>query len=226
MNLNNLKKSEILWLYNHFCKHGHRYTEHLNCFETEKPDTSPIRERVGFLDIETTGLNANWDYVISYAIRDEEKDKMLGRTLSKKETLDWNVLDKDLMREFCEDAKKFDKLIVYWGKDRRHDVPFLRTRSLKWGIRFPFYKEVLLVDCYDIAKAKLRLHRYRLEVVANFLRIPAKDHRLDAAIWQKAKLGHRLSLKYVWEHNKEDVITLERVYNLLKEYYRKTRSSI
>ena len=187
-------------------------------------ETSPIKERIGFLDIETTGLNANWDYVISYAIKDG--DNFFGRTLTRRETLNWELLDKNLMREFCEDVKKFDRLIVYWGKDRRHDVPFLRTRSLKWNLRFPFYKEVLLIDCYDMARGKLRLHRYRLENVAQFLSIPAKDHRLDADIWQKAKLGHRPSLNYVWEHNKEYVVTLEKVYNRLIEFYRKTRSSI
>jgi len=224
INLNRLKKSEILWLYNHYCRHGHRYIEHMNCFLEEKP-TDIITERIAFLDIETTGLNANWDYIISWAIIDND-GKIYGRVLTRKEVLNWKVLDKKLMKEFSDTIKNFDRVVVYWGKDRRHDLPFLRTRCLKWNVYFPLYKELVVTDMYDIVKSKLRLHANRLENVCDFLGIPAKEHRLDAEMWLRAKLGDKKALDYVWKHNVEDVISLKAVYEKLERYSAKRKVSI
>ena len=220
-----MKKDEILWLWKHFCRHGHRYIEHPECLVKEKPDMSPIKEHVGYLDIETTGLNANWDYIISYSILDND-GKLYGRHLDKVEVLNYKILDKYLMREFAEDIRNFDRIIVYWGKDRRHDLPFLRTRCLKWNDNFPMYKDVFVSDVYDIVKNKLRLHRNRLENVCEFLKIPAKKHRLDSEMWQRAKLGDVKALNYVWIHNNEDVYSLKKVYEKLEGFSASRKSSI
>jgi uncharacterized protein YprB with RNaseH-like and TPR domain len=224
LNLRRLKKDEILWLSNHKCQHHHTYLQHPDCFEREKPEHCPIDEKIGFLDIETTGLNANWDYIISYAIKVDKK--FLGRVCKRNEVLNPDILDKFLLRESEKSMQNLDRIVVYWGTNRRHDLPFLRTRTLKWDVKFPIYKEVSVSDCYDIVKGKLKLHRNRLENVANFLKIPAKGHRLDAEMWQRAKLGDEKALRYVWLHNKEDVITLEAVYNKLKEFSSQAKTSI
>jgi hypothetical protein len=110
--------------------------------------------------------------------------------------------------------------------NRRHDLPFIRTRCLKWGIEFPLYKELFVNDCYDIVKAKLRLHRNRMENACEFLKIPSKKHRLDAEMWQKAKLGDKKALIYVWEHNKEDVLSLKSLYEKLREFGASRQTSI
>lgn len=224
LNINRLKKDEIVWLWKHYCRHNHRFLDHQACFINENPRTD-LAERVGFLDIESTGLNANWDYIISFALL-SDTGKMQGRVLTTKETLDYTILDRNLTKEFCDLVKDFDRVVVYWGKDRRHDLPFLRTRSLKWNHNFPMYKDVFVTDCYDIAKNKLRLHRNRLENVCDFLKIPSKIHRLDAEFWQKAKLGDKKSLNYVWEHNKEDVISLKAVYDKLIGFTARRKVSI
>lgn len=225
INLNRLKKEEILWLYNHFCPHGHRYIEHLACFQALRPHGSTVYENIGFLDIETTGLNANWDYIISWAIINENLKKW-GRVLTKKEVLNYKILDKHLMKEFLEAIKHFDRLVIYWGKDRRHDLPFLRTRCLKWHDDFVVYKGLCITDVYDIVKAKLRLHRNRLSNVCDFFGIPAKEHRLDPQIWQKAKLGDKKSLNHIWKHNFEDVVSLRLVYNKLDRFSASRKLSI
>lgn len=223
LNLNRMKKDEILFLWKNHCKHGHRLIEHPECIRDFS--NSPINERIGYLDIETTGLNGNWDYIISLAILDD-KEKVHGRVLNPKETLNFNILDKNLMKEFSETIKNFDRIIVYWGKDRRHDLPFLRTRCLKWNVYFPLYKDVFVNDVYDIVKGKLRLHRNRLENVCEFLKIPAKTHKLDSEMWQKAKLGDKPALKYVWLHNKEDVYSLKGVYERLEGFSSSRKASI
>ena len=226
LNLRKLKKDEIIWMFEHKCKHGHNFLEHPKCYENEKPSSSPINEKIGYLDIETTGLNANWDYIISYAILENDSGKIYGRVAKRNETLNADVLDKNLMKEFVLDIRKFDKVIVYWGKDRRHDIPFLRTRALKWKENFPMYGEVKLLDAYDIVRNKLSLHRRRLENIATFLKIPSKGHRLDSEMWQKAKLGNEKALDYVWLHNKEDVITLKEVWEIVEKFTAARKTSI
>lgn len=180
----------------------------------------------GIITHNTTGLNAEFDYIISYAIYDEVNKKILGRVLTEKEVLNWKVLDKKLMKEFSNDVKNFDRLVVYWGKDRRHDLPFLRSRCIEAKADFPLYKEIFVTDLYDICKNKLRLHRYRLENVCDFLNIPAKQHPLKGKIWLKAKLGDKKALQYVWQHNKEDVISMREVYFVMEKYARNPKVSI
>jgi len=228
LNLNRLKKEEIIYLYNHRCKHHHRFIEivHPNCLREFLQNNQFLQERIGFLDIETTGLNADFDYIISYAIYDEVNKKILGRVLTKEEVLNWKILDKRLMKEFSNDVKNFDRLVVYWGKDRRHDLPFLRSRCIEAKADFPLYKEIFITDLYDICRNKLRLHKYKLENVCDFLNIPAKKHPLKGKIWLKAKLGDKKALQYVWQHNKEDVISMREVYFIVEKYARNPKISI
>jgi len=92
MNLNRLKKSEILWLYNHSCKHGHRYTEHIKCYLSEKPDDSPVNQKVAAFDIETSNLKATFGIVFSYAFKQTD-GTILGRAVTPKE-MNKGILDK------------------------------------------------------------------------------------------------------------------------------------
>ena len=55
-----LLKKDIIWLFDHKCKHGHNFAEHYACFLDENPKDSPFQEKQGIFDIETTGLKANW----------------------------------------------------------------------------------------------------------------------------------------------------------------------
>jgi len=225
LNLNRLKKDEIIWLFNQKCKHRHRLVEHPKCLEEFlRNNQSPLSERVGHLDIETVGLNANYDYIISYCIYSD--GKFFGRVLTPKEVLNWKVLDRDLMYEFCKDIRQFDRVTVYWGKERRHDIPFLRSRAIKARADFPLYKEVFVTDVYDLCKNKLRLDHYRLENVCKFLGIPAKQHPLNPDIWQQAKLGNQKALNYIWLHNKEDVVSLSKVYAVMEKYSSRNKTSI
>lgn len=184
-----------------------------------------VQEKVGYLDIETVGLNADWDYVIAVYIADGDSG-IWGRALSPEEVLNPRVLDKKLLKEFCSVIKKYNKIVVYWGGNRRHDIPFLRTRASFWGLDFPRYGSIILVDLYDVVKTKLKLHRNRLENVCRLFNIPAKTHPLDARIWQRAKLGNKRALQYISLHCKEDVISLRELDKRLKGYYGKKRASI
>jgi len=232
-NPHKLKKKEMVWLMTHKCKHGHTYMEHPACYYLEQPQDSPVQEKIGFLDIESTNLKASFGYVISWCIK-EYQGKLYEDVISPKDIqreartkLDGEiVIDKRILKNFYDTVTKFDKIFVYWGKNRRHDIPFLRHRCLKTGIPFPFYGEIILIDMYDWTKSFLSLHSYKLEVVCKEFDIPAKGHPLTGQIWIKANAGNKKALQYILEHNREDVICLEPLYEMLEPFARRQRTSI
>jgi len=225
INLARLKKDEIVWLYTHRCKHGHRYTEHLPCYEKEKPQIeNPIYERIGHLDIEALNLKANFGICFSYAIK-EDGGEIIGRSVTPKEMRSGKY-DKPLLKELCNELKGFDRITVYYGGDYRYDLPFLRTRCLHYNIPFPLYKDIKVTDVYTIVKKKLCLHRNRLQTVCDFFGIPSKAHPIDYKVWIDAFNGNKKALDYIFEHNKEDVISLEAVYRLLTPYNNRSMASV
>lgn len=220
INVNKLKKTEILWLYNHHCKaHQHRFLEHLQCFEKEYDslEECPLpKPRTGFLDIETSDLNAAFGYMFSYAIK-ELDGKILGRRLQSSEIRDY-IFDKQLVAECVADIRKFERIVVYYGRDRRFDVPFVRSRSLKYGIPFPSWRDLCVVDCYDLVRNKMRLRYNRLASACEFLDIPHKAHPMHPPQWTRAMAGNDKALQYIWKHNVEDVESLERLWKKLERF--------
>jgi uncharacterized protein YprB with RNaseH-like and TPR domain len=228
-------KAELIWIMTTRCnEHGRPYSEHPGCLAKEQPLWMPSGERVGFLDIESTNLKANFGYVISWAIKELGKDKVYSacvrpseiRKEARSSLTEPVAIDHRVLRKFYETVMKFDKVCVYWGKNRRHDIPFLRHRCLKAGVSFPLYKEVLCIDVYDMCKNFLSLHSYRLEVVCNEFAIPAKGHKLTGQIWVKSNSGNKLALDHILSHNIEDVVCLEPVYKMLEPFTGRQRPSI
>lgn len=227
INLHNLKKEEILWLYDHRCKkHGMPYIQHPNCFENERDDIDTIikPEKIGFLDIEASGLKADFAYIISYCIKELGGD-ILEDVLKPGDIRKYNF-DKNLIKKLTTDINKFDRILVYWGKNYRFDIPFIRTRAVHWGVDFPGYRALYVQDVYDMVKPYLKLHNNRLGTVCRYLGIPAKGHWLNPDVWQKAMAGDKESLDYILVHNREDVISLELLWNELNKFVRRSKTSI
>ncbi|MEM2143961.1 MAG: ribonuclease H-like domain-containing protein [Candidatus Jordarchaeaceae archaeon] len=214
-----LSKEQIIWLAEHYCKHGMPYLEHYNCFlrDIEEGKIKEYEERMGFLDIETTGFFADYDYMLSYAIKDRKTGKVFGRVLTPKE-IKTGVFDKKLIEDFVKDIRQFDRIVVYNGTDYRFAIPFARTRALRWGIDFPSYREIYVNDGDGTVRQKLRLSRKKLGNVCGLLNIPAKEHAGNPNIWLLAGIGDREALKYVFEHNVEDVESLAQLYDRLEKF--------
>lgn len=223
VNLNRLKKDEILWLYNHKCKkHGHRYTEHITCYEKDKPTGSPIEQRIGILDIEASNLKATFGIVFSYAIKLTD-GTILGRAVTPQE-MRGGIYDKKLLQECVKDLKTLDVIVGYFSS--YYDIPFLRSRCLHWGIEFPLYKEIKQIDLFHTVKRKLCLHRNRLSVACELLGIPAKGHPIKTEVWLGALSGRKRDLDYILTHNIEDVDSTLALYNKLLPYMNKSEKSI
>lgn len=224
-----LRKKDLEWMAGHYCSHGHNYLEHPRCFIRDRdnnklPTDCDVAEKIGFFDIEASELVADYGYVFSYALK-ELDGPTIGRVLSSKEILSFDF-DKYLMAQLCNDLRKFTRIVVHWGTDRKFDLPFVRSRTLKWGYEFPLYREIWVHDTWNMAKSKLRLRRNSLENIATFFDIPTKGHRLVAPILMKARAGDQKSLDYIFIHNIEDVETLEAVWKKLNLYVPRGKASI
>lgn len=211
-----ITKGEAEWLGTNYCKHGHTYLNHYDCFLKDKPATCPFTERVGYLDIEASNLNANFGYMFSYCIVDND-GKEYGRVLTKDE-IRKGKFDEALCKEFIRDLDGFHRVVVFYGGDHRFDLPFLRTRCLKYRLDFPLYKSLWCTDLWPVCRNKLKLSSNRLETVCKFFGIKTKTHPMDFEIWCKALSGDEASLKYIWKHNVEDCVSLKEAYELIGPY--------
>ena len=205
-----LKKDEIIYLAEHQCRHRHTYLDHYSCYTKEKH----LDKKIGFFDIESGGsLTADFGYMFSYCIKE-----LNGKTISNCITSDeikTLKFDKRLVTDLCKDLRKFDTLVVYYGKDfrNRHDFPFSRTRAVKWGLDdFPKWKELKIIDVYDIIKNKFKLARSSMLRACSLFDIGAKTHPINFEVWQGALAGNQKALDYIITHNKEDVVSLEKLW--------------
>jgi uncharacterized protein YprB with RNaseH-like and TPR domain len=180
------------------------------------------REKIGFLDIESTGLTASYGLMMSYCIKEMDGPLIENRITTKE--MRSKVKDSRLVADLCRDILKFDRIATYYGTG--FDIKFSRARALLWDLDFPLYKSVKHTDVYYIVKHKIKLHSHRLGAVCEFFGIPSKEHRLDPLIWADAMVGEEKALKYVLLHNREDVICLETLYKKLNGHFQINKRSI
>jgi len=214
------KKQQDIF-FNKRCKHRHLYSEHPNCFITEVLEKGGNLKE-GYLDIESSGFEANYHYMISYVIKVRGKDEYYYDVITK-EDLESGEFDKRILKNFIRDFNKFDVIYTYYGTG--FDIKFLRTRCLYWKLPFPEFGTVQHKDIYYMVKRLLKLHKYSLDVATNFLGISGKNHILGID-WVNARVGNKKGLDYVLDHNKRDVVILEKLHDKLANYMKRTTKSI
>ena len=219
-----MKLDEIRKAAAYRCKHGHTGIEHFDGYLRDTDQyTAP---RVGFLDLETSNLDATFGIILTYAIRDQATGSILCDSINK---MDIGMFSPDksdvrLVKNLVEDIQKFDRLVTYYGK--RFDIPFIRTRALIDGVDFPYFGSIKHDDVYFWAKYKLKLNSNRLEVVARTLFGDTEKNHIEYKYWVGGTRGDEESLEYILDHNVRDVNELERDYNALVDFARRQYSSI
>jgi DNA polymerase elongation subunit (family B) len=140
------------------------------------------------------------------------------------------VFDRELLKQFIEDVKKFDRLIFHYGENRRFDLPFLRTRAEYWELPFPTYGALYVSDTWPILRNRFRLHSNRLEAACDFFEIPSKKHKLNPRIWLAMMTGNKkkmaAAIQYILKHNQEDVYSLERLWVKISKYMKIGKTSV
>jgi uncharacterized protein YprB with RNaseH-like and TPR domain len=176
---------------------------------------------VGFLDIETTGFEANYQFVLSWVIK--VNNKIFSACINKKD-IDDRIFDKRILKELVEVIEKeTDVLVGYYSS--RFDIPFIRTRCLMNEIEFPGFGEKKGIDLYYSVKFKMKLNRNSLEAATKALGIKGKNH-VDNDLWFLARLGDKKAMQYVLSHNIADVKITEKLFYKLQKYCRFTKKSI
>jgi len=200
------------------CVHRHNGISHPNCFD----QANGLIERVGFFDLETSNLNANWGIIISYCILGD--DGQLYKRLITPQEIFSGEFDKAICEQFCKDARQFDRLIGWYSE--RFDAPYSRARCMYHKIDYPTYREIKHTDAWRVARSKLKLHSNRLGAVSAFLGIEAKQHPLNPDVWLKCLSGNEEALDFVMTHNIEDVESLRKVWHRMEDYIKLTRTSL
>ena len=218
-----LRKSDIVWLAEHRCKaHSHDFLSHYDCFLREKPDTSPVVEKIGIFDIESTGLKSNWSHMLAWCIKDHNEDTIYEDLITRREARDKN--DKRIVNSLVKKMRGYDRLITWYGTG--HDLPYTRSRAIHHGLDFPAWKTLYHTDLYYVARAKLSLHSNRLQAVCQWFDIEAKVHPMTPDLWEKAGAGDKEALETILQHCREDVISTDNVFNRLLEHCQLQKRSV
>ena len=218
VNLSGYKKDDLIKMANQTCKHGHSYLTHPNCYLLEKKK----EKKIGYLDIESGGLNANFDYMLTWCIKTRDKEEYREGVINQGDILQYKF-DKELIKELIEAIKEYDVLITYYGT--KFDIPFIRTRAMSHRLKFLSFGSAQHKDVYYMVKCRMRLGRSSLDSACAALGIKGKNH-IKGNFWMRAKVGDPQALAYVLDHNKKDCQILEKLHKRIEEYVKDTTKSI
>ena len=222
------------------CVHRHYWPDHKSCFMNGRIDYDSKKFKklegvpwydsfkIGYLDIETDGLKADFSTMLSWCIKERNGDIKYS-VITKNELFNGSA-DKNLIKSCVEELKKYDIICTYYGK--MFDIPYLRAKSFHYGIEFPGFttdyfmtkngktvartnSDVYHFDIYFLVRSKFSLSRKSLENVCDYLGIKGKT-KLDPEIWRRGKYGDPSALKEILSHNKQDVIILESLHKKIE----------
>ena len=218
------------------CIHRHSIAEHPACFaqgmigpkqlaaferETGTPWYQHQDMRMGYLDIETDNLKADFGTMLSWAIKEKDGPTTYG-VITREELFD-GTTDRNLVNTLVQELSKYKIIVTYYGTG--FDMPFTRAKALHYNLPFPGYGEQYHFDLYYLVKSKLCISRKSLAVATAYLGIPGKTP-LTGEVCNAAKYGHPIALGKVVEHNVADVEILEQLHNRLSPFRKWVRTSI
>lgn len=171
-------------------------------------------------DLETSALEGDRGIILCAVIKSSlQKKPIVIRTddLNPKWKTGLRGDDEAAVRRIAEILEKHDVLVAHNGS--RFDMPFLRTRMARWGLkRLPDMK---LVDPCSIAWRKFRLRSNSLGAIADHIGLKDRKTPLDMSTWADAILnGSRAAMDLIVKHCIADVRVLEGVLELVKPFVR------
>lgn len=213
------------------CIHRHTIDEHPACFAkglvkeektlieaiTKAPEKIPWYKeegfRIGYLDIETDGLKADWSTMLSWCLKEKDGETTYD-VITKRELFDYS-LDKRIVASLMQELMKYKIIVGYYTTV--FDIPFIRTKALRHNIDFPEYGQIFHWDIYYTVKSKLNLSRKSLENVCDYLNLGEK-YSPSKELWRRAKYGDPKALEEIVQHNIVDVELLEKLHNKLEPF--------
>lgn len=170
------------------------------------------------LDIETTDLEADRGVVLCASYESSNEPGKVQTLRQDELNPDWATSrgnDKELVKQVCALVKSHDVIVAHNGS--RFDIPFLRTRCLRWKLK-PL-RDHKIVDPLSIAWRKFKLRSNRLGAVADYLGIEDKKTPLDMSVWADAMLnGSKRAMNKIVEHCEADIRVLAAVLPHVKPF--------
>ena len=206
------------------CKaHRHTYLDHYGCYLKENQTRS---ETIGYFDIETSNLDADFGIILSYCILNDATNEILEGVITPEDIAQATPgqEDKVLVTKLVEDLQRFDKLVTFYGA--RFDIPYIRTRARVDGVTFPTWGTLKHKDIYFTVRGKFKLSSNRLENACRVILGKTRKTRVDAKHWRAGVRGEASGLAYILKHNRFDVQDLKRLYRAVIDYARPGANSI
>lgn len=165
---------------------------------------------IGVFDLETTGLNADFGYILCGSVLNAHTGEVQTIRIDDPRNPDKNS-DKWAVKEIIKMLGKFD-LIVGWYSEK-FDVPMLNSRAIKHRLKTlnnPYRR-----DLWYTSRFKLKLRSNRLAVVGEFLFGKTVKDAITPSVWNGAIRGQKKDLDYVVHHCEKDLKETLRVYKRL-----------
>jgi predicted RNA-binding Zn-ribbon protein involved in translation (DUF1610 family)/DNA polymerase elongation subunit (family B) len=176
-------------------------------------ETSPLLAYVWRMwdqNISLDALMSEW-FLLSYSCKWLGEDKIYSNILTPKEISDEN--DFRLVIELWEFLDQADIVIAHNGK--KFDVPRIKSRFLVHHLTPTSYYQQ--IDTLEVAKKEFNFPSNKLDALAKSLGIDGKIPT-GLALWISCMKGDLVSLKYMEEYNRNDIIVLEKVYLRMRPY--------
>jgi len=181
-------------------------------------------ETIGYLDIETSGLTADFDIMLTWAncVRDVKSGKtkieydflvQKDFDLAKKKK-NADLIDKGIVGTCLDSLNQCDLLVGHWfiGK-YRHDIPFIRTRAVINKVKgFPHHKQIKYGDTQKWASLLYRNHNNSLDTTSRMFGLATKKTIIEPRIWKNACIGIPEDIQYILKHNILDVKITHKVH--------------
>jgi len=129
-------------------------------------------------------------------------------------TWDSKQSDKKMLQQFAKVLNSADEIIGHNGD--RFDLPWVRTRCLKYGIEM--YPKYITIDTLKIARSKFNFNSNKLDYIAGYLGIGHKI-KTDFNLWTDIVLHKdKKAMDAMVKYCKMDVILLEKVFKALSSH--------
>ncbi len=181
--------------------------------QIDSQDYLRLVEKAGtlaFVDIEATGLRADYDSTLVVSIKPYDKDPISFKIQQAGN-------DQRVVREAKAVMEEFDVWCTFYGKG--YDIPFLNTRLLKWGYK-PIDKRHH-IDMYYTLKHNLLTARRSQAHMLRFLETPETKMDVGPDVWnQIVSNPNGPAMRTMVKRCESDTAGLEGLYNRCKHLIR------
>jgi len=168
------------------------------------------------LDIECSSLKGNFGVILVGVVKAPRKKPVIFR--GDELCPNWAEKrsdDQPVIKAILEEIAKYRVVIAHNGAD--HDIPFLRTRMLHWGMGVLPRKKLL--DLCKISRQHLKLSSNSLDSLVDFFGLKLRRMHVSGQQWVRACLdGDRNAMDEITEKCVRDTVLLEEVAKRLADY--------